>query len=181
MIVRNIMNRQASMVSDRVTIIWLFSSIRLFSHEDSTLTESEHNQLDNRSTRIEENWSKPFGSVHHERTIRLLPQTETSRSQDRTLHVTSMSPASQVTFSKASANDVIAIVRIPGLADHIRHGTSEPTLHVNSEHVSTTTNEQPSYQSHASKYSRIHSMYTLPLVYSKSRFDSYVLHCSGAV
>jgi len=81
------------------------------------------------------------------------------------LEVTSLSPASQVTFGKYSPNQIIAIVRVPGLPNGtdvrpsplppstIRHGTSEPELYARAKQEEEQQRSRLHYQRvHATSY-----------------------------
>jgi hypothetical protein len=81
------------------------------------------------------------------------------------LEVTSLSPASQVTFGKYSPNQIIAIVRVPGLPNStdvrpsplppstIRHGTSEPELYARAKQEEEQQRSRLHYQRvHATSY-----------------------------
>ncbi len=119
--------------------------------------------------RVEETWFKP---IQRDRSQDSLLQSPSSRSNIRTLsagpralEVTSLSPASQVTFGKYSPNQIIAIVRVPGLPNStdvrpsplppstIRHGTSEPELYARAKQEEEQQRSRLHYQRvHATSY-----------------------------
>ena len=123
------------------TLLSSFVTIYLAVRLDSSLSESIPNpstrELEDPPIRVEETWFKPIKSDRRQQQS----STPTFHTSSRTLQVTSLSPESQVVFGKHSANEIIAIVRIP-----------EWSRGASGQHVSTA-----SHLSRASKFNEIRS------------------------